>query len=242
VQSPAAALSTWTIAATFRKWPEGTVPNGFSSPVLALEFARSPKDVQDLLKPVAALDKVMLLKQSLYRDFGFMGAYMVFLAVLGWLLTKSRQRGTLVLGIMVIAGGVLAATADVLENCNALDLLQLPQAEQGPFLAALHRAVYSKWTLLFLVTGLLAFLPCARPALFILPYFSPRTSEWTRRLAAGGCAFVALFGLVGLLKPQWIETTSLLIAGAWSVIAVFLGFGIRVWFPARRETGAKPRA
>ena len=157
------------------------MPNGFSTPILALEFARNQEVIDQLLESLTKADKRALVN-AVWLDMGFMVAYNLFLYLI--LITIGKIiRKPLYAKIALMTSLILLA--DFFENIQILQVLN--GREISIFL--LQVSTWLKWLLLaylilvvgrFLMTtgrvydrilGLACFIPLP---VGILAFFSPQ--------------------------------------------------------------------
>jgi hypothetical protein len=113
------------------------LPNGISRPGLAIEIARSAKDVQQILgeslacpaagplvvSVVCHQNRVTLLAQQ-DRDYVFIVTYVVFLALVGWTQWRADGRHSLrASGLIATAFAIAAGVCDCAENMTIQSLL-----------------------------------------------------------------------------------------------------------------------
>jgi hypothetical protein len=223
----------WTASAT-SNWPKEPIPNNFSRPALALQFVQSEKDVDTLLT-TARPDRIADLDNSLWRDFLFIAFYSGFLVSMGRLFERSHGSGLAWLALLVPLAAITAGGADCVENVFSMNLLDRRAGDMAPLLTPLYWAVHVKWTLLFAVTAVLGFLPFARHGLFALPWAPTWVNRVTRWIIAIVCWLAAGLGLAGLTSPPSLETTSVLMFGAW-----FLLWGIAMLGNWKEDAGKQP--
>ena len=164
-------------------------------PVMALEFVRKAKDVEDIIKNS---DKARNgLKTFLILDtFAFVPLYFAFLLLMSFFLTQTSFERSNLLGLTVVFISVLAAIADWTENFysyKALDAVFSNSEENVPFVFI---AAHVKWIALFISTGILS-------AIFW------RGGWWN--IAAVLLLSSSLIGLFGLFLYRPILTLSLII-------------------------------
>lgn len=163
-------------------------PRGIADPVIALQFARSVQDVDDILSDAPSLDReVMRIKQ--YIDFAFIASYAALFVTLSILLI--REPGWLrATGIASLITACATAAFDVLENFAILRILDLPLRATTPsMVAAIRSSSFAKWTLASVTLALLSV------------YF------WRRRkliLIGALLALAAVIILYGLHDPRFL--------------------------------------
>ena len=128
---------------------------GFKTPILALEFAKTEQDIAFLTGPGSAASTMRAqMRQGHKIDMVFPFAYggLIALTLLG--LARAGVRSAW----PGLAVAVAIIPADLIENQVILDLLAALEQQQPPtaLLGALHAATWFKWWCIALAAGLLA--------------------------------------------------------------------------------------
>ena len=172
---------------------------GFSSPVLALELARTGRDVADILAdPIGAENRAVMAGQ-IFEDWFFIPAYWAVFAGLAMLQDRSGRPLARWLGPAVLCAVTIAAAFDVQENRAILRVLGCPGIGLPDAAAlAIRRPSLVKWGALFAACALVS------------PLFLGRTGDGRAlRLLApltGLLLLLAgLLGAVGLARNPLIE-------------------------------------
>ncbi len=130
--------------------PEGTkVPTGYSSSILAFEFATSYQEIQEVLSPLTTAE-IRDLDMLNYVDFGFMVAYSTFLYL--FMRRAYQEFGYSYLKYLMNVP-ILICLADVVENLQLLKLTELyssasPVPDYSSPLSYLSIFTWVKWVLL----------------------------------------------------------------------------------------------
>ncbi|TGN18174.1 hypothetical protein [Leptospira idonii] len=131
--------------------------SGFSSPILALETAETPKHVQDIIG-VMENEEFANITSSYrilhYFDFGFIFCYMAFLAYTGHYSGRRVRPIFMKIFVGMIAVLVIGGFADLVENILILNLLDAKTAEEMlPSLEYLKPTAQLKWFCLLAYVG-----------------------------------------------------------------------------------------
>lgn len=144
------ALYSWGLT---RALPQSLPPTlDFDSPYLALETMETPADLIKLLggDPEEFSESIFYIRNALYFDFGFIFAYVAFLAYTGHYagrkIRKIYHRNlALLLVFLAIAGG-----ADAIENYFLLQVTDLQTLESNDWVYEFIRPTSQlKWFALF---------------------------------------------------------------------------------------------
>ncbi|MBX9601161.1 MAG: hypothetical protein K2X35_09155 [Bryobacteraceae bacterium] len=168
---------------------------GMRSPVVALEFARDPGEVIQILGGLPSENRETMVVKT-HLDFVFIAAYtLVFLTVSAILVTRGGWRlwAGAAAAVLAAATGML----DVVENLRILEIVDTPpQMLTGALTEGLNTAAIWKWTCAFLAIGL-------QSALFLL--------ATERRVRVVGILFLlcAVTGMVGLRVNSLFELSQL---------------------------------
>ena len=141
-----AVLTLSTILIMVNPSQAGQLPAGFSTPILAFEFASSPQEVLDLFGHQAGPNRETIVARidlGNRIDFAYMLSYTAFLGLFAWLCWRqSRQRWFWL--PLALAAVVLAA--DALENVQLLAITaQLATGGFEPELGRLQLFTWIKW-------------------------------------------------------------------------------------------------
>jgi hypothetical protein len=181
-------------------------PRGILDPHVALQMARSVREVDAILSDVPSPDReVMRMKQ--YIDFAFIGSYAALFVVMSRALARMNRWGWLI-GIF----GVLAAMHDLRENFDILGLLDTPLSETTPqMISHLHLMSVGKWGF-------------AAAAIAALGVFTWRSRRWYLKLIAGVDLAAAALILWGLVDNAWLVWAGLPLAAGMIANAATLKF------------------
>jgi hypothetical protein len=158
--------------------------HGINSPVLALQFARNPADVELVLSEYPSPDRItMQFKQ--YEDFVFIAAYVGLFLTLGTLLARRGDARGNIAGIAGAICGFAAGVFDVLDNRAILAILDVPMRETTQNMVnAISRPSTAKWALSAAALALLS------TYFFGHPRWYARAVGWL--MAALAMAFVVM--------------------------------------------------
>ncbi len=169
-QRIARALAAWclvflVVLAGRPSFTNASLPvRGVDDPVIALQMARNADEVEAVLGDAPSPDReVMRVKQ--YVDFALIAGYLALALMIAAALFPTRHRW-----LALIIGGVsvLAAFADVRENLNTLQIVNLPLSQLNPvLLESLRFTSFTKWILLAAAVALLATVTLARKQWFL---------------------------------------------------------------------------
>ena len=130
-------------------WPPRALPQDVTSAIFAIQMLRAREPLASFVttpEPGTKCDDRCTLRKAVRLDFAFIASYATFLILVGVATRGPLQR---VLGLIIVVAGLIGATADVIENRRALQLLAggavLPRA-----------AAMIKWWSLMLVTAAMA--------------------------------------------------------------------------------------
>ncbi len=120
--------------------------NGFSSYIIAFEFARSVADIYSLFNGMSPAG-IKNVDIGNYLDFGFMISYSLFVALLFVKASKVFQRKWLLIGIPL---ATIVLLCDFFENIVLLEITKNYLASTSdvvfiPLLAKLHIVTWVKW-------------------------------------------------------------------------------------------------
>jgi hypothetical protein len=123
-----------------------SIPEGYSSFILAFEFAKTPEQINTLFTDIQE-ETYKIIDTGIYIDFGFMIAYSIFLALFFYKSTVVSQMKWLMAGIPL---SVVILSGDFFENMLLLQIsdmyrtgLNLTAIE--PLLLKLHLITWIKW-------------------------------------------------------------------------------------------------
>ncbi|RMG20325.1 MAG: hypothetical protein D6730_20130 [Bacteroidetes bacterium] len=194
------------------------LPAGFSSPVLAFEFAQTEAEVQALFGPEdSPLREEMIKKMNrgnLY-DYIFIPLYGLFLFFFG--MDASKYSGNkLFFGASVLA--VVVMIGDVVENVLLMSITtQMDMISFQPSLNNLHLFTWIKWGGLSVVFGILG-LYLLRSALY----------TWQQLMGWVGLLMLPLAILAMFIRPL-VEIYTLMVA-----FMFLLLFAYSVWWRVRK--------
>jgi len=145
--------------------------HGINSPGLALQFARTPADVELVLGEYPSLDRItMQFKQ--YEDFVFIASYVGLFVTLGVLLAR-RGGASGIAGIAGAICGFSAGVFDVLEDRAILAILDVRARDTTQNMVnAISRPSTAKWALSAVALGVLA------AYFWRIPRWYARTTGW----------------------------------------------------------------
>lgn len=181
------------------------LPDGYRNPVLALELVKDKADIEKIMKAGGA---AKFLKQSTYKDFGFILVYALSFMALSLLLSQISSGWMRYLGWAAAGCAVLAAILDLVEDRG---MLRAIAGEASDSLAnSIRYPSLAKWGLIFIFALLVGILLVARRDFFVIP--------------AVFLFVAALAGLCGVLlnlfRPRYYST--------FPVAIVSLGIGILI--------------
>jgi hypothetical protein len=148
-------IGVWMFCAA--EFEHDDLPRGFTSPVLAMELARSMEEVEMIVGEPGHSDRSEMREQQ-YMDFAFIAAYWLEFSLISILLWRRNFRFAKALGVFAGLCATLAALLDVRENLAILKVLSVsPTPENDPLVLAVRHAAVPKWALLFVAMILLSF-------------------------------------------------------------------------------------
>lgn len=168
--------------------------HGIGDPVLALQFAREPADVELVLSEYPSPDRItMEFKQ--YEDFCFIASYVGLFLTLGALLARRRaSQWDSIAGIAGAICGCAAGAFDVLENRAILAILNVPMKETTQNMVnAISRPSTAKWALSAAGMALIS------TYFFPIPRWYARMAGWL--LAGLAAAVVAMLVYFRIFAP-----------------------------------------
>jgi hypothetical protein len=169
------------------RFTSASVPvHGIGLPVVAIQFARDPADVELVLGEYPSLDRItMRFKQ--YEDFALIAAYVGLFVTLGTLLTRRAGVYT-ILGIASAMCGIAAGIFDVLEDRAILAVLDVRMRDTTQNMVnSIIRASTAKWALTAVALGALStyFLGISR--------WYARTTGWFAAVMAVAIAALSIY-------------------------------------------------
>ncbi|MFO0953819.1 MAG: hypothetical protein U0835_22220 [Isosphaeraceae bacterium] len=202
------------------------LPQGLSSPVLALELVRSPAEAREIFRdPIGGRNRETF-GQSIALDWPFIGVYWLYFTILGLPLLRGAGPGARLAGLAVVAGAFAAAQWDVFEDLGILVLLDTPPHGLTQTMTDHVRlASLVKWGSLGVVELGLA----------VLFFSYGRIERFPRFFStAAGLAFAAsgVLGLAGLYRNPLIEWSVGLLA-----LGMLLALPVLVFAPGRFLAG-----
>lgn len=183
------------------------LPDGYTSPVLALELVKNGADIQQIVKAESG-DAAKFIKRSTHKDFGFILVYALSFIALSLLLAQMNSDWMRYVGWLAASCAALAAILDLVENRG---ILRAIAGEASDSLAgSIRYPSLAKWGLLFIFALLVGLILIARRDVFVIP--------------AVFLFVAALLGLCGVLlnlfRPRYYW--------AFPVAAAALGVGILI--------------
>lgn len=196
------------------KWPD-KFPHGLSQPMLALEFARTPDDIEKTVGAQGDLRRARMLALLRTDTFGLIPTYWLFFLSLSWLLAHRSISKSVWFGLAVAVCATGAALFDFAENHYIRIALEtsLPQTAAAT-VNGIYWSALIKWLLIFVALALLSRLFLGR-------------SDW---LSILGILFLvtSLLGFLGLFHNPAIEWSYLPLKVTLVCVAATFAF-----FPAR---------
>lgn len=183
------------------------------SPMVRLELARSPAEVQAIIGPQGDPRRAQAL-ESLSADSLFIVSYGALLAMIGVLLWLSGSDWSRVAAVLGWAATLAAVMSDLQENGN----LKIVVNQPTPTPASVQRArrwSLCKWICFFLAVGSLSTFFLVRGDLFTL--------------VGGAFAIAAILGIVGLMPGRvgLLEAALTYALGSGLVLLAILCFATR---------------
>lgn len=166
-----------------------------ANPVMALEFVRKARDVDEIVKNNNEARSG--LKTFLILDtFAFVPFYLAFLLLMSFFLSQSNFEWAKTAAVLIIFAAIIAAIADWTENFYSYQALDTVFSNPEEPVGAVFWAANVKWMMLFVATGALS-------AIF------GRGGSWN--IAAFLLFVSSLAGLAGLFFYRPLITLALLI-------------------------------
>jgi hypothetical protein len=133
-------------------------PHGLSMPALAIEFARSTPDVEELLgKPDAGGGMREQIRKGLYGDYVFIAMYWLLLALMSALLAARGGRWAVWVAVVAAVCATGAAIFDVVENLSIAALLDAAEIK-AHMVSNVASAGFGKWLLISISMFAVSFL------------------------------------------------------------------------------------
>jgi hypothetical protein len=194
------AVSIFLLRVFPSRMPE--LPGGMVTPVLAFELVRTPDEVERMFgtDPGERARFALRMKRGTLGDFALLTAYGAFLAGIAYELSRDGSRAAKAGVVLALA----AATFDVAENLQLLDIVANLGGHYERALTILSYATWGKWWCLAAY-----FVAIARPA-WALGGF-PRAAAVCG--VAGSVAAIAAFPLRGVPAEIMLNGTSIGLAG-----------------------------
>jgi hypothetical protein len=126
----------------------GELPSGMITPVLALELARTPPEIERIFGAPGSEERVawrLRMVRGTWMDFGLLTAYGSFLAGIARVLGRAT-RG--MAPRLAFAAAVGAAISDAVENRQLLVVFSRLGGDYGEAMPLLELATWCKWLLL----------------------------------------------------------------------------------------------
>lgn len=187
---------------------------GYGAPILALEFAGTPADLEALLGVTSdpqRADRVAAMDKGQKLDFLFAVLYSSFLA---WFFIAAIRAGASFNIKLLVGLCILAGSADILENIILLDITS--DITEPRWLAYLVYPVYLKFICLA-ATGLMAGV-----LLFTQDQLHHHQLAW--KVLAVAMILSPLFILAGLINPAELGSALILaLSICWPGILVYAG-------------------
>lgn len=183
---------------------------GFRSPIVALQFASSPKEFVSIVGDTHSTNRVVAQK-SLTIDYVFITFYWLLFINMAVLLARRNFPGAFWLGIATGICITAAALFDVFENIHTSHIFPLSLTDNdNHMLLKIHYSSLAKWMLIFVTTFLVS-------SLFLW------RNDW---ILCIGILFIVttVIGLSGLRYNPTIEWASLLMGVGIGLIAVVFTF------------------
>jgi len=131
-----------------------SLPGGFKSRLLAMEFVSNTSDVDTILGPNVPHNRE-IMQRVLMIDFIWIVCYGLLFASISALLMRRRCPWARYLGFVALIAGVAAAVFDFRENRRILEVMSQVPYEQN-VVNRLNDAALLKWTFSFVAIALLA--------------------------------------------------------------------------------------
>lgn len=188
----------------------GELPPGMITPVLAVELARSPAEMERIFGAPDGAERRgwrVRMERGTWIDFGLLTAYGAFLAAVAREIGRGGRAVTARLAFVAALG---AALFDAVENRQILVICSRLGGDYADAMPALVFATWGKWLLLALWFGLMA-----RPLWDARGFF--RAAAITGTIGAAGAVFaVSLRGVPAEVMLNGISVgLAMLVVGAY---------------------------
>ncbi|HMF36515.1 MAG TPA: hypothetical protein VKF17_07735 [Isosphaeraceae bacterium] len=184
--------------------PPPCLPDGFDSPVLAIELVRSAQDVSRILRDPESGKNRQVFRTQIFEDWFFIPSYsLVFLGliIVGYRKTSFGTGLAFSAGVCV----ALAAACDVQENLAILRVVNNGRFDPSDASAlAIRNPSMVKWAAIFAACALVA-----PPFLFRTP--GGALTRWLARAVGASLAAASCVGFYALFKNPLIELATALI-------------------------------
>ncbi|TGL59681.1 hypothetical protein EHQ58_08010 [Leptospira ognonensis] len=171
--------------------------SGFHSPIIALETAETPKQVQDIIGTIDTEEFPGLTNQYRilnYFDFGFIFCYMAFLAYTGHYAGRRVRSIFLKIFLCMVVLLIIGGFCDLVENILILNLLDSKNAEEMlPSLEYLKSTSQLKWFCLLLYVAIVGI------------YFWLYERGWLLRISSVLLLTAFFLGLFSLIRISLLE-------------------------------------
>lgn len=183
--------------------PPPCLPDGFDSPVLAIELVRSTEDISRILRDPVSGKNRQVFRTQIFEDWFFIPSYS--LAFIGLIIVGFRKTpfGT-GLAFFAVVCVAFAAACDVQENLAILRVVNNGRFDpsDAPALAIRNPSMV-KWAAIFAACALIA------PP-FLLWTTGGALTRWLARAVGALLAAASLVGFYALFKNPLIERTTVL--------------------------------
>lgn len=124
--------------------PEGdNVYGGFRTPIIALEFATQPRDIEQLFSVTDPEDYERQFLLGNWIDYGFMAIYSSLLFCIAFGIYRITRSGTLWLAFLLC---LFILAGDAFENLQIFNILQhYKTGDITPYLSWMHLFTWIKW-------------------------------------------------------------------------------------------------
>ncbi len=183
------------------------MPDGFSTPILAFEFARTEQEVVDLFgsDPAVRAELVRAFDLGSWVDFGYMLLYAGFLFLFAVQVVKVNGRS---LFYLAAAFAVIIFVGDLLENVQLLGITAALGGEYGRQLTLLPIFTWIKWG------GLAVYF------LLLTPYFFTQTL-FARIIGILAIVTFTIGGIAFLNRSAFNEYYAKAVAGMFVLMIVY---------------------
>ena len=123
--------------------PEDNLYDGFQTPILAMEFAQRPEQIQQLFSVNNATNYEQQFLLGNWIDYGFMLSYSSFLFFICWGIYRITRSNALLLSLILC---LVMLTGDALENLQIFNiLLHYRSGDISAHLSWMHLFTWIKW-------------------------------------------------------------------------------------------------